>query len=116
VPIIIDEIEVHLDFHIYAILEFDLLLGHPLENFILGKSYHGGLNENVGTTTSATPIPCPKIPMPEHLPNRNPFEEVKFISPFISPKLACETECLPSPSLEPKSCPSGQLNVVFNSV
>jgi hypothetical protein len=31
VPIIINEIEVHLDFHIYAILEFNILIGYPLE-------------------------------------------------------------------------------------
>ena len=29
VPIIINETEVHLDFHIYAILDFDLLIGYP---------------------------------------------------------------------------------------
>jgi hypothetical protein len=34
VPIRIDETEVHLDFHIYAILEFDFLIGYPLENLI----------------------------------------------------------------------------------
>ena len=32
VPILIDETEVHLDFHIYAILEFELIIGHPLDN------------------------------------------------------------------------------------
>jgi hypothetical protein len=31
VPITIDNIEVHLDFYIYDILDFDLLLGYPLE-------------------------------------------------------------------------------------
>ena len=32
VPIKIDKIEVSIDFHIYAILEFDILIGYPLEN------------------------------------------------------------------------------------
>ena len=31
-PIIIDETKNDLDFHIYAILEFELLIGHPLDN------------------------------------------------------------------------------------
>ena len=62
VPIEINEIEVCLDFHIYAILEFDILIGHPLENLIQEKPYHGGLDEKLGTTASATPIPCPKNP------------------------------------------------------
>jgi hypothetical protein len=43
------------------------------------------------------------------------FEEVKFISPFVSPKLVCETESIPSPLLEPKSCPSGHPNIVLGS-
>jgi len=34
VPIILNETEVCLDFHIYVILEFDILIGHPLENLI----------------------------------------------------------------------------------
>ena len=32
VPITIDKIEVNLDFHIFDILDFDLLIGYPLEN------------------------------------------------------------------------------------
>jgi hypothetical protein len=39
VPIIIDEIEVHLDFHIYAILEFELFIGHPLEKLFQEKIF-----------------------------------------------------------------------------
>ena len=30
-PIIIDKTEVHLDFHIFVILDFDLLIGYPFE-------------------------------------------------------------------------------------
>jgi hypothetical protein len=30
-PVIIDKIEVFIDFHIFAILEFVLLIGYPLE-------------------------------------------------------------------------------------
>ena len=32
VSVIIDKIEVSIDFHIYAILEFELIIGHPLDN------------------------------------------------------------------------------------
>jgi hypothetical protein len=116
VPITIDKTKVHLDFHIYAILEFDLLIGHPHEKLFKEKPFHGRLDEKLGTTASATPIPCPKNPKAKQQPNHNMFEEAKFISPFVSPKLACETECISSPSLELKSCPSSQLNTIFNSV
>jgi hypothetical protein len=107
----INETEVCLDFHIYAILEFDILIGHPLENLIQEKPSRGDLDEKLGITIFATHL---EIPMLEHLPNQDLFEEAKFISLFVSPKLACETEHIPSPSLEPMSCPSGHPNFVLD--
>jgi hypothetical protein len=38
VPVKIDKIEFCLDFHIYPIVDFDLLLGSPLENLLQEKS------------------------------------------------------------------------------
>jgi hypothetical protein len=105
VPIEINETEVHLDFSIYAILDFDLLIGCPFEVLFQEKSSHGSLNEEFGKTASATHL---ENPMAEYYPNHNPSEEVKFISPFISLRLSSETE-RPSPtSHEPKPCPSSQ--------
>ena len=48
VPVIIDKIVVFLDFHMYAILEFDILIGYPLENLIQEKPSHGSLDEKFG--------------------------------------------------------------------
>jgi hypothetical protein len=39
VPVIIDKIKVFIDFHIYTILEFDILIGYPLENLFQEKSF-----------------------------------------------------------------------------
>jgi hypothetical protein len=39
-PIIIDETEVYLDFHINGILEFELLIGHPLDDLFQEKPCH----------------------------------------------------------------------------
>jgi hypothetical protein len=114
VPVIINKIKVFIDFHIYAILEFDILIGYPLKNLIQEKPSHGGLDEKLGTTASVTPTPCPESPKAKQQPNHNPFEEVKFISLFVSPKLAYETERSSSPSLKPKPCPSSKPNVVLN--
>ena len=47
-PIIMNKIEVHLDFHIFAILEFDLLIGFPFENLIQEKTSQGSLSEKLG--------------------------------------------------------------------
>ena len=41
-PITIDKFEMHLDFYIYDILNFDLLLGFPLEKLLAS---HGSLDE-----------------------------------------------------------------------
>ena len=51
----------------------------------------------------------------EHLTNHDPFEEVKFISPFISHRLSCEIEHPSTPSLELEPCPSGHQNIVLDS-
>ena len=61
--------------------------------------------KNLEKTASAT---HPENPMTEHYPNHNSSEKVKFISPFISPRLSSETECTSPTSLEPKPCPSVQ--------
>ena len=114
-PVIIDKIEVLIDFHIYAILEFDILIGYPLENLIQEKPSLGGLDENVGKTTFATHTSCPVSPMAKQHLTHDSIEEVKFVPLFVSPKLACETERIPSPSLEPKPCPSGHQNVVLDN-
>ena len=115
VPIIIDTIEVFIDFHIFAILEFDLLIGYRLDKLFEEKPSHGSLDEKFGKTTSAIPIFYPEIPMAKHHPNHDPFEEVKFISPFISHRFPCETGRPLSPSFGPKPCPSGHQNVILDS-
>jgi hypothetical protein len=48
----IHEIEVHLDFHIYAILEFDILIGYPLEKLFQQKPFLGSRDEKLEKTSS----------------------------------------------------------------
>jgi hypothetical protein len=111
----INETKVCLDFHIYAILDFDLLIGYPFEKLFKEKLSHGCLDENLGTTASATHIPSLENPKAKQQPKHNTFEEVKFISPFVSPKLACETECIPSPLLKPKSCRPSYPSIILEN-
>ena len=112
-PVRIDEIKVFIDFHNFAILEFELLIGYSVEKLLKQKPSHGNLNEKFGKTASAIPIFYPEILMAKHNPNYDPFKEVKFISLFISPNLAYETERTPSQSLETKPCPSSNPNKNF---
>jgi hypothetical protein len=109
----INQSEVFLDFHIYAILGFDLLIGLPLKKLLKEKSSHGGLDEKLGIAAS-TPIPKLKSPRVKHIPNHDPFEEEKFIFPFVSPRPTSETKCRLPPSLELEPCPSSYPNIVLN--
>jgi hypothetical protein len=78
VPIIIDKTEVRLDVHIYPIIDFNLLLGFPLEE-LLGTS-QGSLDEKLRKTASATF--CLKNPLAK--PQQYLLEMVIHISPIIS--------------------------------
>ena len=88
VPVKIEKIEVLLYFHVYPIVDFDLLLGSPLENLLQEKSSHGSLNHDSGKTAFTPPISYLEIPMMEHHDDHNPFEETMLTSPFISPNIA----------------------------
>jgi len=104
VLIIIEKTKVHLDLHILAILEFDLLIGYPTKNLFQEKPSHGILNEEFGKIVSTTYL---EIPMAKHHSSHYLFEEVKFIS---NP---CETERSSPPPLESKPCPSDHQNIIF---
>ena len=84
-PIKIDKIEVCLDFHVYPIIDFDLLLGSPLEKLLQEKSPQGILSYESGETS---PISYPENAMAEHHDDCNPLEKMMLVSPFISPNIA----------------------------
>ena len=71
-PTTIDKIEVNLDFHIFDILDFDLLIGYPLENF--HHSPLGSLHEKLGGMTSAST--CLENSLAKPCPKHNPLEEM----------------------------------------
>ena len=80
VPLIVDKIKVNLDFHIFDILDFDLLLGFPLEKLLASQRSLGG---KLRKTASAT-VSCLENSMVKHFPEPNLFEEIMHESPFIS--------------------------------
>ena len=75
-PVKIDKIEVRLDFHVYPIVDFDLLIGSPLENLLQGKLLQGCLSYESGETALTTPISHPESPMAKHHLNHNSFKEM----------------------------------------
>ena len=100
VPVKIDKIEVKLDFHIYPILDFEILIGYPLENLLQEKSLQGSFNHDSGKTAYATPISCPEIPMVEHHLDHNPLEEMIQESSFVFPNTASPPDPLNKASLK----------------
>ena len=80
VPLIIDKIEVKLDFLIFDILNFDLLLGSPFEKLLASQ---GSLDEMLRKTASATATSCLENSMLKHFPEPNLLKEMMHESPFI---------------------------------
>ena len=78
----LDKIEVHLDFHIFDVLDSDLLIGYPLENSL--TSLQGSLAELLRKTTFATATPHLENLLAKPLPKQNPLEEMMHTSLFIS--------------------------------
>ena len=80
-PLMIDKIEVNLDFHIFDILDFDLLLGSPFEKLLTSQR---SLDKMLRKAASATTTSCLENPMAKHLPKPNLLKEMVYESPFIS--------------------------------
>jgi hypothetical protein len=82
VPIIIDKIEVFLDFYICDIMDFDLLLGFPLDE-LLDKS-QGILDHKLREYDFSTSITGPGPPLANPFPKQDPLEKMMYVSPFSS--------------------------------
>ena len=83
VLLIIDKIEVNLDFHIFDILDFDLLLGSPLEKLLTSQE---SLDKKLRKTSSATSTFCLENYMAKHFTEPNLLKEMMHESPFIPSK------------------------------
>jgi len=79
VLLIIDKIVVNLDFDIFDILDFDLLLGSPFEKLLISQ---GSLDKKLRKTASAT-VSCLENSMAKHFLEPNPLKEMMHESPFI---------------------------------
>ena len=81
VSITIDKIKMCLDFHVYDILYFDLLVGYPLEKLLAS---HGSLDEMLRENASAIATPCLENHLAKLPPEKNPLEEMMHTSLFVS--------------------------------
>jgi hypothetical protein len=51
-----DDVVMALDFHVFDIQDFDIMIGHSLEKLFIGPSKIGGLSINLGRDTFSIPI------------------------------------------------------------
>ena len=77
-----NDFEVALDFHIFDVYDFDVLIGHPFEKLFLEAPLLGTLDVKLGRETFSIPISRAKNSPAELLPKPEPVEEVMAISPF----------------------------------
>jgi hypothetical protein len=98
VPITIDKIEVRLDFHVYDVIDFDLLLGYLLGKLL--NTSQGSLDENLRETASAIATSYLENPMAKPHPKQNTLEKVTYGSPFISSKTVLFEAAKPATSKE----------------
>jgi hypothetical protein len=131
-----DDAIMALDFHVFDIQDFAILIGHPLEKLFVNPPKIGDLDIKLGRDTFTIPITQAKNSMVESLPYPNLPMEVMSVLPFDSPKLSLEKdaklfieeeddlgetidlpiEAVPTqPSVELKTLPAGLRYAFLNS-
>jgi hypothetical protein len=87
-----DDFEVALDFHVFDVHDFDILIGHPFEKVFLEAPALGTLDVKLGRDIFSVPISRTKNSLAEPLPQLEPSEEVMVVSPFEPPELSLEKD------------------------
>ena len=82
----LDKIKVNLDFHIFDILDLDVLLGYPLEKLL--DLSEGSLDEKLREAASANYISFLENHSAKPAPKQNLLNDVMHVFPFVSSKLA----------------------------
>jgi hypothetical protein len=124
--------DLSLDFHVFEIPDFDIMIGHPLEKLFVGIHLSGKMDLKLGRNTVTIPITQTKNSVIEPLP---PLMEVMSVAPFESPESSLEKdtqlfieeeddlgetielpkeEVLTRPPIELKPLPSGLRYVFLN--
>jgi len=86
------DIEVALDFHVFKIQEFDILIGNSLEKLIVEPSSSGALDVKLGRDTFTITITLAKNLVAESLPHPDLPKEVMSILLFYSPESSLEKD------------------------
>jgi hypothetical protein len=82
VPLLLDKIKVNLNFHIFDVLDLDILLGSHIEKLLYAS--RGSLDKELREALSATTPLFLENSMVMPLPKQNSFEEMMHVALFVS--------------------------------
>ena len=135
-PVIHDSNEVILDFHVFEVQDFNILIGHPIEKHLINTPRVGRFNFSLGGNEFSLPFSQSRFALTDFLPKDKYAEEVTTVLPSESPESFLENDVsdfiekevdsgetfeLPileppsQPPIKPKSCPSSPQDVVLNN-
>ena len=87
-----DKTELALDFHIFEVQDFDILIGHPIEKMFQTISPLGTLDITLGGKDISLPILRSKDSMIEPTPQEEIVDEVEAILPVETPESSLEND------------------------
>ena len=87
-----DKTELALDFHIFEVQDFDILIGHPVEKMFQNISPLGTLDVTLGGKDISLPIFWSKDFMTEPTPQEETVDEVEAILPVETPESSLEND------------------------
>ena len=87
-----DDAVMALNFHVFDIQDFDILIGHSLEKLFINPSKTGDPDVKLGRDTFSIPITRAKNSVTKFLPYLDPPKEIMSVLPFHSPKSSLEKD------------------------
>ena len=79
-----ENVDVILDFHVFDVQDFDLMIGHPIEKLLMDAPTQGKLDVRLGKETFSVQISRATNSMAEPSIGTEPIMEVTGILPFDS--------------------------------
>ena len=92
IPVWYDKTEIALDFHIFEVQDFDILIGHPIEKMFQNISPLGTLDVTLGGKDISLPILRSKDSMTEPTPQEEIVDEVEAALPIETPESSLEQD------------------------
>ena len=84
--------EIALDFHVFEVQDFNILIGHPVEKLFLDVSTLGKLEVSLGGRSYTLPIGQTNNSLAEPTPQEEPFEEMLAVMPVDTSKTSLEQD------------------------